>query len=137
MPLASSRLPTDKVEEKSTVLLQRTSSMNRLSLPHTAPSSTHVDVIKVLRRQSSRLKRTNSFSSKENSQPNEKKLVEKNSVDDTIKSPGPTPYWKVRMLINFFTSSYLDSKHMLFRRLPQIEVVSFHRGKHALLRKRS
>jgi hypothetical protein len=95
MPLASNNAKSGKMEDRPAILLKRTSSMNRLSLPHTAPSSTKVDVIKVLRRQSVRLKRSDSSSSiKENAEPNEKKRKAE-ARSEVLKSPGPTPYWKV------------------------------------------
>lgn len=98
MPLASSRSAAQKRSESVAAERKEQQRRQRLSLPSTIASTTSVNKDKVKRRLSARHRRLSSSSqskgsmqlpTKENHVPNRQMLPP--------KSPGVTPYWKVRL----------------------------------------
>jgi|UPI000581A959 kinesin family protein C1 len=91
MPLASSRHASQKRAEAVAAEKKERERRQRLSLPASIKSTTHVNEAKAKRRLSRRLSAHLTISSKENGAPNKKS----NAASPESPRLGPTPYYKI------------------------------------------
>jgi hypothetical protein len=91
MPLASSRHASQKRAEAVAAEKKERERRQRLSLPASIKSTTHVNEAKAKRRLSRRLSAHLTISSKENDAPNKKS----NAASPESPRLGPTPYYKI------------------------------------------